>query len=122
MVLTEWAARVAYELMYQARQDRLHFTSTGNRGLIRAVGFNTLIFGKDKLAAELEALIDEIDLIKWSDVSPKNRALPNHATGSPVSITVNWIAFNTDAWESEMDESMHLTTDGFRHSTFDYPR
>lgn len=77
--LTEWAAFSAYELMYQSRQGRLHFLSTDLRGLIRYLGFNTIMFGPDDLARKLEGLVGEIDVIKQSKVSPQKRALPDLA-------------------------------------------
>ena len=77
--LTEWAAFASYELMYQARQGRLHFLSTDLRGLIRDLGFKTIMFGREDLARRLETLVSEIDMIKWSEVSPQNRSLPDHA-------------------------------------------
>ena len=41
--LTEWAALVSYELMFQARQGRLHYVSCDIRGLIRDLGFSKIM-------------------------------------------------------------------------------
>ena len=95
--LTEWAAFASYELMYQAWQGRFHFLSTELRSLIRDLGFNTIMFGRDNLAPRLKTLVNEIDMIKWSEVLPQNRSLPDHACDTHVSITVNWVALNAEA-------------------------
>ena len=95
--LTEWAALASYELMYQARQGRFHFITADLRGLIRDLGFKTIMLDRDDLARRLETLIDEIDMIKWSELSPQNRALPDDACDTIVSITGNWVAFDTEA-------------------------
>ena len=55
---TEWDALASYELMYQALHGRLHFITVDLRGLIRDLGFKTIMFDCDDLARQLETLID----------------------------------------------------------------
>ena len=120
--LTEWAALASYVLMYQAQQGRLQFITVDLRGLIRDLGFKTIMFDRDELARRLETLIDEIDMIKWSEVSPLNRALPDHACDTILSITGNWAAFDTEAWETQMEDSLYLIPDEWGAKASDYPR
>ena len=120
--LTECAALASYELMYQARQGRLHFITVDLRRLIRNLGSKTITFDRDDIERRLETLIDEIDMIKWSEVSPQNQALPGHACDTIVSITGNWVAFGTEAWEAQMEDSMYLIPDEWGAKAFDYPR
>ena len=80
------------------------------------------MFDRDDLARRLETLIDEIDMIKWSEVSPQNRSLPDHACDTIVSITGNWVAFDTEAWETQMEDNMYLIPDEWGAKAFDYPR
>ena len=120
--LTEWAALASYELMYQARQGHLHFITVDLRGLIRDLGFKTIMFDRDDLARRLETLIDEIDMNKCLELSPQNRSLPEHACDTIVSITGNWVAFDTEAWETQMEDNMYLIPDEWGAKAFDYPR
>ena len=92
------------------------------RGLIRDLGFKTIMFDRDYLARQLETLIDAIDMIKWSEVSPQNRALPNHACDTIVSIAGNWVAFDAEVWETQMDDSKYLILDEWGAKSFDHPR
>ena len=66
------------------------------------------MFDRDDLALRSETLIDEINMIKWSQVSPQNRALPDHACDRIVSINGNWVAFNAEAWKTQMEDSLYL--------------
>ena len=118
--LTEWAALATYELMYQGRQGRLHFLSTDLRGLIRDLGSNTLMFGRDDLARQLEILLGEIDVIKLSEDSPQNWALPDDSCDTHVSITGNWAASEAWAWETQMEDTMYLLRDEWGHKAFDH--
>lgn len=47
------------------------------------------MFDRDDLARRLETMIDEIEMIKWSEVSPQNQNLPDHAVDTIMSVTGN---------------------------------
>ena len=108
--------------MYQARQGLLHFITVDLRGLIRDFGFKKIMFDRNDLARRLETLIDEIDMIKWWEVSPQHRALPDHACDTIVSITGNWVSFDAEAWKTQMEDSMYLIPDEWGAKAFDHPR
>lgn len=68
-----------WELLHSAHPGRLCWLPVVLTEGIRQVGTLAIICGDGRLAEQLESLLLQIELLRWSRVDPANRTIPEHA-------------------------------------------
>ena len=111
--MTEYAALVAHELMYQVESaGRLHWLPEKLCDGIRRIGCGVIIGGDAQYARTMSSLLDEIDFIRWDKAPPQNRVLPQYAGYvTPVYVSGDWVAFNKETWTTDLGDEMYPPED-----------
>ena len=106
---TEFAWLAATAAIHVARQGRLPKFSASLIAAIRRVRVDAICFGQDDHMVELDALLHEMEVIRWDRVWRCNGKVPkfNHY-GTPVYDSGDYVEFDPQRWATQMPDSMYI--------------
>ena len=113
--MTEYAALVAPELMYQVESaGRLHWLPEKLCDGIRRIGCGVVMGGNDQYTRKLRSLLDEIAFIRWDKAPPQNCVLPQYAGYvTPLYVNGDWVSFNKKMWTTDLGDEIYLREEEF---------
>ena len=114
VLFTEHAWTAAVELIHEARRGRLWWLPSELLNGMEQIGLSALCFDDISHTEELEALIVEIRLIRWSRVPRSNGIIPPwNKYATPVFNSGDFVEFDPEEWCTRLKPEMYLPHDEY---------